>query len=65
MVDQWGPDFRKAFKQIRACRRDRLPSGTPILALSASVQPGPATTSIFLVSASSLATLIRRSNPLS
>jgi superfamily II DNA helicase RecQ len=64
MINQWGPDFRTAFKQIGTFLRGRLPSGTPIVALSATVQPGPATTSIFstLGFFSGSFTLIRRSN---
>ncbi|KAJ7155663.1 P-loop containing nucleoside triphosphate hydrolase protein [Mycena filopes] len=46
LIRDWGADFRPQFKQIGAFFRGRLPSSASIMALSATIQPGPALNSI-------------------
>lgn len=46
LINQWGHDFRDAFKHIGSFFRSRLPSSVPTLALTATLQPGPPTTSV-------------------
>ncbi|KAJ7142578.1 P-loop containing nucleoside triphosphate hydrolase protein [Mycena epipterygia] len=41
LIKQWGAEFRPLFKHIGAFFRGRLPASTSIMALSATLQPGP------------------------
>ncbi|KAJ7167105.1 P-loop containing nucleoside triphosphate hydrolase protein [Mycena filopes] len=46
LIRDWGAEFRPQFKQIGAFFRGRLPSSASIMAVSATIQPGPALNSI-------------------
>ncbi|KAF7343562.1 P-loop containing nucleoside triphosphate hydrolase protein [Mycena sanguinolenta] len=46
LINQWGAEFRPDFKHIGSFFRGRLPPSASIMALSATVQPGPALNSI-------------------
>jgi superfamily II DNA helicase RecQ len=50
LINIWAVDFRPDFKHIGGFFRGRLPSHASIMALSATLQPGSATTSICLSS---------------
>ncbi|KAJ7601484.1 P-loop containing nucleoside triphosphate hydrolase protein [Mycena rosella] len=47
LINEWGPDFRPLFNHIGGFFNSRLPSSTSILALSATLQSGIPTKSIF------------------
>ena len=46
LINEWGAAFRILFRHIGAFFRGRLPSSISILALSATLQPGPPTISV-------------------
>ncbi|KAJ7164071.1 P-loop containing nucleoside triphosphate hydrolase protein, partial [Mycena filopes] len=46
LIKEWGAEFRPQFQHIGSFFRGRLPSSTSIMALSATIQPGPALKSI-------------------
>ena len=64
LIKEWGRLFRLAFRHIGAFFRGRLPPKTSVIALSATLQPGPdtdcVTTSLGMVQ--DAFTLLRRSN---
>ncbi|KAJ6505312.1 hypothetical protein C8R45DRAFT_1091050 [Mycena sanguinolenta] len=46
LIKQWGTHFRPQFKHIGSFFRGRLPSSASIMALTATIQPGPDTNAI-------------------